>query len=247
MSEDSCLVSKLSHYTYLSPSDRDLIAMLEEESEAYERHADVYLPGDRRGHLHVVKEGWFVSYVDMPDGRRQIVRIHHPGDIVGLPEIAYGKAVTGLRSAEQGVLCPFPRTHLDVVFTTSPRLTALVFTLALREHVMLMDLLRANSRLSARERVAYFICELVARLRVTNAELGDTIRIPLSQSEMADHLGLTNVYISKTITAMVQDRLVARTEDGLRLLDEARLRELADYTDRHDSISTDWFPAPEDD
>ena len=239
---DSCLISKLSHYVELSPGDRDLVARLEEEERPHGRHADIHLPGDERHELHVVKEGWLYSYMEMPDGRRQIVRIHHPGDIVGFTEIAYPEAVTGLRSVEPGTLCPFPRRHLDAIFTDSPRLTALLFTLALREHVMLMDLLRANSRLSARERLAYMICELAARLRVTNPGMGDTLRIPLSQSEIADHLGLTNVYVSKTITAMVQDRLVVRTEAGLRLLDEGRLRLLAGYDDRHAAIATDWFP-----
>lgn len=239
---ESCLVSKLSHYIDLSAGDRELIARLEEEERAHARHTDVYLPGDERSELQVVSEGWLYSYMEMPDGRRQIVRIHHPGDIVGLTEIAHTEATTGLRAVENCVLCPFPRAHLDAIFKQSPRLTALLFTLALREHVMLMDLLRANSRLSARERIAYMICELAARLRVTNPHMGDTLRIPLSQSEIADHLGLTNVYVSKTITTLVQDRLVARTEAGLRLLDEAKLRMMADYSDRHARMATDWFP-----
>lgn len=239
----SCLVSKLLHHVELSPDDRALIARLEEAERPHGRHEDICRPGDPVTDLYVVKEGWLYSYLEMPDGRRQIVRIHHPGDIVGLPEIAYPEAVTGLRSVGPGLLCPFPRTALDEIFVRSPRLTALLLTLALREHAMLADLLRANSRLSARERMAYLICELTARLRVTNPDLGDTLPLPLSQTEIADHLGLTNVYVSKTITAMVRDDLLVRTETGLRLLDEPRLRSLAAYTDRHTRISTDWFPA----
>ncbi len=238
----SCLVAKLSHYVELSEADRVLIATLEESERPHPRQAEIYAPGDVQDRLYVVKSGWLVSYADMPDGRRQIVRIHHPGDIIGLPEISSDRSVTGLRSVESGTLCPFPRAHLDRIFTESPRLTALLFTLALREHVVLMDLLRANSRQNARERLAYMICELVARLRVTNPHMGDTLRLPLSQGEIADHLGLTNVYVSKTITGLVQDRLIARTETGLRLIDEGALRLLADYSDRHDRISTEWFP-----
>ncbi len=238
----SCLVSKLSHYVELSEADRALVATLEESERPHPRQADIYRPGDVQDRLYVVKSGWLFSYADMPDGRRQIVRIHHPGDIVGLPEISADRSVTGLRSVESGTLCPFPRANLDRIFTESPRLTALLFSLALREHVVLMDLLRANSRQSARERIAYMICELTARLRVTNPHMGDVLRLPLSQGEIADHLGLTNVYVSKTLTGLVQDRLVSRTEAGLRLIDEGALRVLADYSDRHARISTEWFP-----
>ena len=239
---ESCLVTKLEYYATLSEDDRALILRLEEDELAHARSEDIYLPGQDRTNLHAVKSGWLFSYVTMPDGRRQIVRIHQPGDIVGLSEIAYPYTITGLRSVESGVLCPFPRARLDAIFTQSPRLTGLLFSLSHREYVMLTDLLRANSRLSARERMAYLLCDLAARLRVTNPSMGDHLRIPLSQSEIADHLGLTNVYVSKTITSMVQDRLVARTETGLRLLDEERLVALADYDDRHARVSTDWFP-----
>ena len=239
----SCLVRKLSHFIDLESEDEELLARLEEDEVEHAKGAEIFSEGDAETRLFVVKEGWLTGSMTLADGRRSVMRIFHPGDIVGFPDIAFQMATTSLRSVERGALCPFPRDRLDVIFATSPRLTALLFSLALREQAMFMDLLRANSRMSARERLAYMICDLRARLRITNPALGPSLRLPLSQADIADHLGLTNVYVSRTITILVNEGLISRTDRGLLIRDEDRLIELASYEDRHDRLDTSWFPS----
>ena len=240
---DSCLVRKLSHHVTLSDADRDLLARLEEDEAQHAKGVEVYAEGETETRLFVVKHGWLTGSMNLPDGRRVVTRIFHPGDIIGFPDISLRRSTTTLRTVEPVTLCPFPRKRLDIVFATSPRLTALLFSLALREQVIFMDLLRANSRMSARERVAHMICDIRARLRVTNGDMGPELRLPLSQSDIADHLGLTNVYVSRTLTVLVNEGFISRTERGLLLRDEAGLATLAGYEDRHNRIDTSWFPA----
>ena len=240
---ESCLVRKLSHYTELGPNDRELLRRLEEDEVLHQKGAEIFREGERETRLFVVSDGWLTGSMTLPDGRRVVTRIYHPGDIIGFPDISLKESTTTLRSVESGSLCPFPRSRLDVIFRESPRLTALLFSLALREQVMFMDLLRANSRMSARERMAYLICDLRARMRITRTGPGAELRLPLSQSDIADHLGLTNVYVSRTLAALVSEGLVSRSESGLVILDEPRLIEMADYVDRHDRLDTSWFPA----
>ena len=242
---ESCLALRLGHYIHLHEDDRDLLARLEEDERPHDKGDVIHGEGDQETRLFVVKKGWLTGSMTLPDGRRVVTRIYHPGDIVGFPDIALQSATSTLRAVEGGVLCPFPRDRLDVVFETSPRLTALLFSLALREQVMFMDLLKANSRMSARERMAYLICDLRARLRITNSGMGDELRLPLSQSDIADHLGLTNVYVSRTLTSLVNDGYISRTEKGVRVRDEKRLLELADYVNRYDKLDTSWFPTPD--
>ena len=91
--EKSCLVEKLAHYIELDNLAEEHLASLEEYERKYHRHQEVYSETDEINYLYVVKEGWFYSYTDMPDGRRQIIRVLHPGDIVGFPDIAFEHAL----------------------------------------------------------------------------------------------------------------------------------------------------------
>ncbi len=243
MSQDSCLTQKLSHYAPLSPCSLDNIARLEREERAYQKGVEIHQAGERNANLYVVRHGWLYSYADMKDGRRQIVEIHHPGDIIGFPDIAFNERTTVLRAAEDVLLCPFPKKDLDEVFTSAPQLAALLFALAVRNQVVLTDFLRANGRMNARERIAYFLLDLMARLRIANKMMTTTFRLPLNQTEISDVLGLTNVYVSRSFTALQKDGLIRRENGTVEVLKEDELVRLCDFVDHHTRIDTSWFPA----
>lgn len=240
--EASCLVKKLSHYVDIHEHDKELLAEIEKSERSYENGTDVYRGGDRNKELFVVKTGWLFSYTDLPDGRRQIIKLHQPGDVIGFPDVALKHLTTTLRTAEDVVLCPFPKSALDVILRTSPKLSALLLTLALRDHVVFIDLLRAMGRMSAVERVGYMLLDMAARLRITNKDMTDTFRLPLTQSQIADYLGLTNVYISKTLLKMEDQSLIQRNGNEIRLLREDDLIDQTDFQDRYCDMDVSWFP-----
>lgn len=238
----SCLIAKLSHYVDLSEDDCKLLSVLEENEQEYSAGDLVHAAGDDIEFLYVVKKGWLYNYLDLPDGRRQIVRIHHPGDMLGLGDIAYSAAGTHLRACNDAVLCPFPKSHLDKIFVGAPRLTALLFTVAVRDQAILVDMMKSVARMSARERVAYLLLDLVSRLRITNQDITTLFRCPLSLTELGDTLALTSVYVKKTISGLEHDRIVRYDEGIVELLDEQALVATCDFTERYASIDTSWFP-----
>ena len=240
----SCLVAKLSYYIDLTDQDAKLLTMLEKTENAHER-GKIYAGGERVDNLYVVKAGWLFGATIMPDNRRQIVKVYHSGDIVGFPDIAFEHATIDIFAAEDVVLCPFPKTALEEIFRQSPRLTALMFTLALRDQVILLDHVRALGRMSAVEKMCYFLLDLLARLRITNRHIGNTIRMPLTQTEIGDALGLTNVYVSKTLARMEADNLIKRASSTIRMVDEARMADICDFVDRYKDLDTSWLPQDE--
>lgn len=241
-SQNSCLVERLSRYIDLTETESDHIAALEERERSYSRHQEIYTVGEGAETLHVVKSGWLYTYIDMPDGRRQIVKIVHPGDIVGFPDIAFLEATCTLKASEDVVLCPFPKRRLDTIFRDSPRLTALLFTLANRDLATMIDMLRAMGRMSARERISYLLLDLQSRLRLANRTMTTTFRLPLNQSEIGDALGLTHTYVSKTMREMEDEGLIARNGATVTLKREAALKEMVEYRDRYAVLDTTWFP-----
>lgn len=238
----SCLITRLSHYIELDDVAESLILSLEEEEEEYNKHCDIRPAGSSTKRLFVVKKGWLYSYIDLLDGRRQVVKIHHPGDIIGFPDIALEGAATTLRSAEDVCLCPFPQSKLDRIFTQSPRLTALLFSLAVRDQVMLIDMIKALGRMSAREKLAYLLLSLGSSMRVTNKYYSNKFRMPLSQSEIGDAVGLTNVYVSRTLNSLESDGYIRREGGFIELLRFDDLCGIVDFNDRYSRFDTSWFP-----
>ena len=98
-------------------------------------------------------------------------------------------------------------------------------------------------RMDARERLAYFFLDLTARLRITNKDMTDTIRMPMNQHEIGDALGLTHTYVSKTIREMENAGLISRKGATLTLAQETRLEDMVDFSDRYARLDTSWFPS----
>ncbi len=239
----SCLVTKLGHYVSLEEDDRMRLATLEKSERAYGSGTEVYRMDDPCNDLFVVKHGWLFSFNDLPDGSRQIVKLHLPGDIIGFPDVSQRHFTSTLCTAEDVVLCPFPKSALDVILRDSPRLSALILSIALRDQVILLDLLRALGAMPARERISYMLLDLQARLKITNHDMTDALRIPLNQSQIAAYVGVTNVYVSKTLSRMQKDGDIARSGNTVRILRPDAMKEATDFRDRYSDMDVAWFPA----
>lgn len=241
--QHSCLVEKIGYHIALCPDDAELLARLEEEEVAVTARSmvrDIGAPAER---MYVVKAGWFFSAMVLPNGSRQILHIHYPGDIVGIPDIAFSRTAASLSAVTDGLLCPFPKSALYEVFERSPRLSALLFSIGMVEHAVLADRIRIISRMGAKERVAHFLLEVVSRLRVTRRDHAAVrFDLPLSQTMIGDAVGLTNVYVSRALKQLEDEGAIARDRRGIDILDEAAMKRWVDFEDRHFRIDTSWFP-----
>lgn len=238
---ESCLFTKLGAYAPLSQADKEMLAVLELDERAYRKDQIVRRVGQPVEELFVVKTGWLCSFSILEDGRRQLLRLFYPGDIVDLSEVAMARANHDVKCLTPAVLCPFPKAGLEPVFATSPRLTALLFTMTVRETLALLNRIRAIGRLSAYERVCYLLLEIRDRLGMTNAVVDDGFNLPLTQSDLADLLGLTNVYVSKTISRIEGDGLIARRGSRILLKNPRKMREICEYQRTLD-VDLSWFP-----
>lgn len=194
------------------------------------------------GELMIVDHGWLASCTLLPDGSRQIIQLHLPGDLIGLANVAYTEAAITLVALTDAKVCPFPRNALGKLFDVHPRLAGLFFALAVVENSALADRLVSVGRTSARARIAALLLDTGARLRVLNRSSPDNFAFPLTQEEIGDATGLTAVHVNRMIRQLEEARLIARGDGRVHLLDEPGLRKLAAFEDRYEKLSLGWLP-----
>lgn len=197
--------------------------------------------GEPARELYVLQKGWLQSSVLLGNGGRQIMRINLPGDIIGLPTLAFAEAVETVTALSDATICPFDRERLAVLFAEHPRLTALLFTMILAERASLADRLASVGRTSARARVAALLCDVFARTRLGEGPATRTLQVPLTQEEIGDATGLTAVHVNRMVRNLVDDGIIERSGNMITLLDERRLADEANFTDRS-VICTNWLP-----
>jgi hypothetical protein len=88
----------------------------------------------------------------------------------------------------------------------------------------------ALGRRSARGRVAYLLCEIVWRQRAVGIAEDHAVRLPFTQTDLGDMLGLTSVHINRVLQGFRRDELITLDRRRLTLLDIERLQAIAGLT-----------------
>ena len=238
----SCLAERLAHHVSLTAKEEQALSKLERQERSYRRGVSVCKESEAARELFIVQKGWLYSYVLLGNGSRQIMRLHFPGDIIGLSSLAFGHSSDAVTAVTDVVLCPFDKDRLAQLFEEHPRLAALIFALSIAERVSLADRLASIGRTSARMRVSSLLCELLARLRIGQGPELRQFHLPLTQEEIGDATGLTAVHVNRMMRSLVDEGLIARNGSSITILDEARLMAEVNFVDRYAGIDTAWLP-----
>ena len=240
---DSCFVARLSHYLTLSAAETAALLTLEESPEVVPTGGTLFEEGQPVDCLALVKTGWMISSALLHDGQRQILRIHLDGDLLNPSAVAWPDSPCTVTAMADSVVCRFPRDALTVLFDDHPRLAALFFCIAMMETVELGDRLKAIGRTSGKARLAQFFLSTLSRQNVTGEVGNTTLTLPLTQSDLADAVGLTNIHVNRLLRELTTDQLIERSRGEVTVTNPTELRALAQWTDRFARFDTGWFPA----
>jgi len=95
----------------------------------------------------------------------------------------------------------------------------------------------------ATSRLAHLICELGLRLEQVGLGARTHFRVPLTQEQIADVLGITNVSVSNAFGELQREGVLDRTRSEIRIHDLTRLTNIAEFDPRY--LLLDKPAAPE--
>lgn len=229
--DKSCIIRHFSHYCSLTDDEKELLASLEESPTSIKAGTVLWEMGAPANEFCTLRSGWAYSYRHLENGDRQILEVFLPGDIIGLREFAFSQRLENVRMISDGVICHFPHKRMLEVFRESLSLTSVMFAIASRQQALLTERLVNLARRSARKKMAHFLHEMYLRLRQTNDDISGQFRLPLSQEQLADILGLSPVHVSRTFTALSEDGLVFRDRHHVTIPDLAALATEGEFDD----------------
>jgi CRP/FNR family transcriptional regulator len=184
----------------------------------------IVLEGDPCSHCFRVLTGAVRLYKGTADGRRQLIDFLVAGDCFGLLGGHYTYSVEAITHT---TLSKTPRATLAAAVHQQPALADRLIELAAaklaraHEHMLLLG------RKNAQEKVASLLLELARRIGTDQAR--PSFRLPISRQEMADHLGLTIETVSRTMTRLKEEGLIALpTPHDVVLLHPTELSALAE-------------------
>jgi CRP-like cAMP-binding protein len=185
------LVAKLSRFAALSDEEIGVLEVLCDNQERFSAGVNLAEEGDPTRLGFVITRGLACRCRLLADGRRQILSLMIPGDFFDLHTFLFTSMDDSITTIAATRLATISRDRVIELAARYPRIGAALWWSAMREAAMLRERIVTLGRRNARGRVAYLLCELVWRQRVLGIGEDYAIRLPLTQRDIADALGLT--------------------------------------------------------
>ena len=195
----------------------------------YPPQSNVLGQGDSPKVAHVLLEGYACRHLTLRDGRRQIAAVLVPGDACDLDAVMHGQADYGVNTLTKCVLGRIPANLMMDERGAAAQMTQAILRRLLRDQRITRELTVSLGRRSAVERLAHLFCELWVRMQAVGLARGDGFELRMTQSEMADMLGLSTIHTIRSLKQIRESGLAHFKAGNLTIFDHAGLEKLAKF------------------
>ena len=175
----------------------------------------IYQAGGHFDNLYVMNSGFFKIVNLTPDGREQVVGLKFRGDWLGFDGIAGGRYSCDAVALDTGEVWVVRYDALLVACARQPALLTALHEAMSREIACDRDSMMSVCTLPADARVADFLrywAESLARRGLRT----DQITLRMSRAEIGNYLGMTLETVSRALSRLAREELIAFAEKGRR-------------------------------
>lgn len=178
----------------------------------------------------ILLEGWVCHFKLLGNGRRQITSVVVPGDFVDFGFLTGLPAHLQYRITSPSQFGIIPVGHFVGLSEQYPALMRAALRALTTETSMREELVTSLGVRSAEERISHFLCELHHRLAVVGlAGQANAFDLPMTQSDLAEALGLSTVHVNRTVQRLRRNGLITLGGRRVTLLQPERLAAMSGF------------------
>jgi CRP-like cAMP-binding protein len=185
--------------------------------------------GQELNHSTLLLEGLLCRYKDLSDGQRQITELHVAGDFADLHSLTLKHLDHNVMTLMPSVIVQAPHEKLRAITENYPHLARILWFMTNLDAAIHREWVVSMGRRSALERTAHLFCELQVRLGVVGLSNESGFALPITQTVLAECLGLTSVHVNRVLKELRERALVEFRGGRVTITDPAGLRRVAEF------------------
>ena len=194
--------------------------------------------------LRLILRGWVMKSVVLPGNRRQIIGFTLPGNLEGLHGGLRQSTTCDVTTLTRCEIAEFSMQDVLRLSNDHPGIAAGFRMFMAREAAILGDQVLRLGRMTAYERLCHFLLETFDRQNPDERDRA-TVEFPLTQSIVADALGLSVVHVNRQVMRLRQEGLLDMDRRSLTIYDVARLQTISGYKSRQIDSVPEYIGAAE--
>jgi CRP-like cAMP-binding protein len=164
--------------------------------------------GKAHGSIYRLQSGWMSRSRALPDGRQQIIMVFLPGDLLGLKTMLLDRQPDSIQSLGRATVQELGYEQALELGRTDPDVSLRFMWQLAEDERRLHNWVIALGRGSAIERIATLMLDFRGRLKQAGIESSDRFHLPMTQEQIADHLGLTLVHVNRTLRRLREEEIL---------------------------------------
>ncbi len=178
---------------------------------------------------NLLVEGLVCRYKDLPDGRRQVLELHVPGDFVDLHSFPLSRLDHNIMALTDSQIAVVPHEALRGITEKMPHLSRLLWFSTALDASIHREWMLSLGRRSALGRIAHLFCELHVRLGIVGMTEELSYPLAITQTDLSEITGLTAVHVNRTLKELREQELATLRSGTVTIHDWERLTEVADF------------------
>ena len=223
------LIRKLEAIASLTAEERAALLRLPMRLQTVPPHHDIVVEGDTPSECCLVVEGFVCRYNLTAEGKRQIHSFHIPGDIPDLQSLHLTVMDHSLGTITASKLAFMAHEDLRRLIRDHPRLGDLFWRDTLIDAAVFRQWMVSMGRRSAYSHMAHLLCELLVRLRAVELVEDHAFRLPVTQVDLADALGLSPVHVNRVLQELRGNGLITLRGSAVHVLDWDGLQQAGEF------------------
>jgi CRP-like cAMP-binding protein len=186
-------------------------------------------PNEELSHSTLLLDGIACRYKELREGGRQITELHVAGDFVDMHSFTLKRLDHYVTALTPCTIATIPHRALKTISEEFPHLTRLYWFGTNLDAAIHREWEVSLGRRAAKSRLAHLFCELHARLAIVGLADADTYELPLTQSDLADCMGLSTVHINRMLQELRSEDLLEWKGGTVSLLNLEKLHQVAEF------------------
>ena len=235
--------SLLAYPNYVSEAEWQALNDIAKGEKAVEAGTELHTPRSKESDVHLLVKGWACRAATTESGKQPISTLYLPGDVINLDALIDQESGDFVQMITDGSIISFPRARLCALKMQMPGIANTFLWLSLVENARISEWLKCLGAKPALQRVAHLFCEIAIRLNAVKDEDVVQITLPLTQVQIADTIGITQIHTNRTVSALRERGLIETSYRTLLIRDFPELCHIAEfdpsYLQRHEIRTLD--------
>ncbi|MAU97888.1 MAG: transcriptional regulator [Fulvimarina sp.] len=227
------LLKRLKLVAEIDAEDEADILALPVTMREFEAGIDIVSEGQFVRQCCILIDGFTHRYRHTLEGKRQIIAFHVAGDIPDLHSLHMNYMDHSFAATAQSRIGFIAHDAVWDLCVRRPRVAAALWRETLIDGAIFREWIVGLGRLSGQSRTAHLLCELAMRMQAVGLAPDHVYRLPLTQHELADALGLTVVTVNRVLRDLRIAGLVDRERSRMAIRDWDALARLGEFDPRY--------------